>query len=161
MSSIRNPLGYWCAPNGCTPEYMPSPSITDFLAYGLLVCCIDPKDTCCTFTDQDVNDLREGFLHCVEDAVKVWSEQEIGQDTGCDPAKPTVTLECPDGESCEAGWYFQRVDEDALLFVLFWTGADDLAIWLSRRAIEGKESEALAAINHARQMIGQRASTQN
>jgi len=134
-----NPFGYFCPSNGCTPEYVPCQDFNDFLGYGLLVCWIDGADTVCRIRPHDVCDLREAFLNCVEDAMRFWQEQEIGKDTGCDPAQPIVSLACPQEECCEAGWRFERVDEDALLFVFFWTGADDRAIWLAREVIEGKE----------------------
>ena len=151
--SFINPGGYWCPPNGATPEYIPAQDIGEFIAYGLLVCWIDPEHTVCKVTPGNVCDLREGFLNCLEDAVRFWRDQEVGRDTGCDPAQPTVSFDLPDGESCETGWCFERVDNDALLFVMFWTGADDLAIWLAREAIEGKEQEALAALQAARRLL--------
>jgi hypothetical protein len=153
---LVNPLRYWCPPNSCTPEHLAAHSMEDFLAYGLLRSWIDPADTICPVTPEDVSDLREGFLNCVEDAVTFWHEQEIGEVTGCDPAQPTVTFDLPDDEFVEAGWLFERVDEDALLFVLFWSGADDLAIWLAKDAVEGKEEECLVAVQKAREILGQR-----
>ena len=134
---------------------MPARSIEDFIAYGLFVCWIDPEHTVCKVTPQDVCDLREGFLNCLEDAVRHWQDQIVGKDTGCDPAQPTVIFDLPAGEICEAGWRFERVDDDALLFVLFWTGADDVAIWLATEAIEGKEAHALTVIQAARRVIEQ------
>ena len=65
-----NPLGYWCPPNGATPEYVPARGVEAFIAYGLLVSWIDPERTVCKVTPQDVCDLREGFLNCLEDAVR-------------------------------------------------------------------------------------------
>jgi hypothetical protein len=150
---VANPLGYWCSPSGCTPEYQPASSIEDFLAYGIMKCSVDPADTICPVTPQDVADLREGFLNAVESAIRVWRQQETGRLTGCDLAEPTVTFDLADGD-CTVGWVFDRVDDDALLFVMYWSFADDLAIWLSKGAIEGKEKEALDAIVTARRVLG-------
>lgn len=149
-----NPLNYWCPPNGCTPEYIPASSIEDFLAYGVLRCWIDPRDTICQVTLEDVADLREAFLNAVESAVMCWREQEIGKPIGSDPAEPTVIFDLPDGDYCLACWIWERVDEDALLFILAFSGSDDLAIWFSRESIEGKEPEAVAAIEAARRVLG-------
>lgn len=152
----ENPLAYWCSPCGCTPEYRPASTMHDFLGYGLLRCWIDPRDTTCPITPDDVADLRTAFLNCVEDAIRFWREQEVGVDTGCDPAEPTVILDLPGSDVCVVLWKFERVDEDALLFVMFWTGSDDLAIWLAKGAIAGKEPEALAAVEAARRVLGLR-----
>ncbi len=155
-AASKNPLCYWCPPNGATPEYVPAYDFNDFLGYGLLRCWIDRRDTICAVTPDDVADLRTAFLNCIEDAIRFWREQPVGQDIGGDPARPTVTFDLPGGDCCEAGWRFERVDDNTLLLVMFWTGTDDLAIWIARDAIEDKEPEALAAVEAARRLLGLR-----
>jgi hypothetical protein len=81
---------------------------------------------------------------------------EVGQPTGCDPTEPSLCFDLADGDVCTAAWIWERVDEDACLLVLAWSGSDDLPIWLATEAIAGREPEALAGVEAARRVLGLR-----
>lgn len=144
---VFNPLGYWCAPNEATPDYVTCHDFRDFVAYGLLLCWLshdaDDPAADCTFrwTRDDVGELRGIFLGQLETAVLgLWegfylpavagSTHHIGGD------EPCVFIKDEDGECC-LHWevYFQ---DDAVMMELVCTGTDAQAIWLAYEAVEDR-----------------------
>ena len=126
-SDLANPLGYYCAPNAATPDYVPCRDFRQFLAYGFALCYTSEQDTTLTITAADLYALRDNFLACVESAMELYPEAEPGERVCGD--WESVTLydaslsqeAIRQGEDApgydadhetEAGWRFERLDRE-------------------------------------------------
>ena len=168
---MMNPLGYYCAPNAATPDYVASYNIRDFLAYGFICCydCVTPDNfTMWNMVEaDDVTWLRENFLRVVEKliiniyggAVEIPTRED-----DFDPGQWSESLtigdddENDDDEQFVFDWTPGPVHEDAIAFVLRstltkgeGTGGDDEVIWLSHEALQDR-AVVKTAIEEARKI---------
>jgi len=155
--SFCNPLGYWCAPNGCTPDYASSQNFHVFLAYGLLRCWIDQKDVSIPYTNEDIQTARKQFLNTVENALEHMDDFERDKRyTQDEPVEPRLYLDAPNDELVCANWTLDLIANDGdLCFTWAWTGCDDFSIWLSGSCVKtrGRRRKCIAAVRMARQVI--------
>lgn len=148
MANFANPMGYYCAPNGATPDYIATSNFEDFIAYGLLIGNITGEDLggC---NELDTYTVREDFLNYMEDVVKWYSECEPGTLTNCDPSIG-VNIGCLDEGTDETlfDWnFYQRDSDGALAISLRWVFmpvsgqgySDEKVIWLNPEALEDKD----------------------
>jgi hypothetical protein len=167
---VMNPLGYYCAPNQATPDYVASYTIRDFLAYGFICCydCVTPENFTMWNMVQadDVKWLRENFLRVVEKlilniyagAIEIPTKED-DFDSGQWAESVTIGESEEDdanGEQFVFEWAPGPVHEDALAIVLRstlvsgeGTGGDDEVIWLAHEAIQDRAA-VKAAIVEAR-----------
>jgi hypothetical protein len=157
---FRNPMGYWCAPNGATPKYVPSYDIRAFIAYGLLECYVSEEDTCLVYTPDDCWQAREQFLNTVENAIKLYDEWPKAkrhiQDEALEPRLYLPDKNDHEHDGACADWYLDMIADDGhLCFTWIWSGADDVAIWLAGETLDtpNKRREALRAVAEARTLI--------
>ena len=168
----ENPLGYYCAPNGATPDYVASYNIRDFLAYGFICCydCVTPDNFTMWNLVQadDVKWLRENFLRVVEKLILNLYGGTVEIPTKEDDFDPGQWSESlfigdddendPDGEQFMFDWTPGPVHEDAIALVLRstltkgeGTGGDDEVIWLAHEALQDRAA-VKAAIEEARKI---------
>jgi len=77
---VENPLGYWCAPNGATPDYVATESIRDFVAWMFYRVQADWCHEVCRHKDYPafIREVRQGILRGLADAMEyVHKHQEI------------------------------------------------------------------------------------
>ena len=126
-SDLANPLGYYCAPNAATPDYVPCRDFRQFLAYGFALCYIGEHDTTLTITAADLYALRESFLACVESAMELYPEAKPGERV-CGDWESVTLYDASRSEEAirqgedapgydadhetEAGWRFERLDRE-------------------------------------------------
>lgn len=151
MTQVRNPLDYWCAPNAATPDYVICRRFKDWLAYGLCVCWLgsDSKDPDShvnlsePFTHENVSELRSLFLDMVETTIEsLWSGVYCPGDGEIDQEQRTLNIGkrnvdgdfVGDADMTSLGWSV-RLDRDAMMFELYTTGGDPVAIWLAYAAV--------------------------
>lgn len=158
--SFANPMGYWCNPNGCTPDYAAEHDFRSFIAYGMCLCYSNLRGSGTenlNATDDDVFWLRKNFLNEVENALDVlpdMKEDSQGQSKSNwfqgdhDQSGPTIT--CKDGSELSFAWMFIRYDpigkDSILVFDLTWGGPepDDRTIWLRADAVDDSAAAVLA-----------------
>lgn len=151
-----NPLGFRCAPNQCTPDYVAYDDFRMFVAYGFISCWLshdsdDPNADCNLsrpVTRRDVKWLRRYFLDTLETLiVALWKGQfEPGHgDVEGDYASLGI------GDAT-LGWRV-RLNDDAIMVTLTCTGADPEALWLHYAAIQNRR-EVLDVLTEARRSVG-------
>ena len=126
-SDLANPLGYYCAPNAATPDYVPCRDFRQFLAYGFALCYIGEHNTTLAITAADLYALRENFLACAESALALHPEAEPGERVCGDWESVTLYAASLSEEAIcqgedapgydaanetEAGWRFERLDRE-------------------------------------------------
>lgn len=164
MPQTYNPLGFYCPPNGATPDYITYHDFRSWLAYGLLTCWLshtsDDPNADCNFsrpwTVEDVDELRGHFLDLVETVIVALWKGDYGPGDGeIDGDWQSVCVHPEDDESGQnetmLTWYI-RLDDDAMMFELCCTGADSTAIWLGYDAIADRK-KVLAALTEARATV--------
>jgi hypothetical protein len=164
MTTTRNPMGYTCAPNQATPDYVIYHDLRNFIAYGLQVCWLgtsntDPNEDCNfsrPITHEDVTELRGYFLDTMETLITaLWGKDyEPGQgDIDGDYqsliiGKDTDSDDNSDFDEESLTWHV-RLDKDSIMLD-FDDGADGSAYWLSYSAITKREN-VLKILTEARQ----------
>jgi len=155
---IANPLGFWCAPNQATPDYVIYDDFRSWLAYGLMECWLgtntdDPNsevNMARPVTREDVTELRGYFLDLVETCiVSLWKEQYKPGDGSIDGDWQHLNIGTNDQDETMLTWYV-RLDKDSMMFELDCTGSDAVCIWLSYEAIQDRQ-KVLAVLTEARQ----------
>jgi hypothetical protein len=163
-----NPLGFYCAPNHSTPDYVTYDDFAQFVAYGLMSCWLshdanDPNADCNMarpVTVGDVADLRTNFLDALEEAIiDLWREDKIPGEGILDQRTDTVVIGLNDEENdghedTLLRWYV-RLDHDAIMMELDCTDADPECIWLGYEGIEDRKN-VLKVLQNARKVVGQR-----
>ena len=149
MKNFENPMGYYCAPNGATPDYVATSKFEDFIAYGLMIGNITGEDRggCDEF---DTYTVRKDFIDYMKYVVENYDEAEPGRkSTGCD-SSDGVTIGNSDEGTDESffNWIFDQRDSDGRLAIIFhWSfmpvvglgSSDSKTIWLESEALEDKE----------------------
>jgi hypothetical protein len=149
LKQVRNPLGFYCPPNGATPDYISYNNFEMWLAYGMQICWFGPGDDpneWCDFprpyTEDDVRELRGYFLDAVETiVVSVWKGEYSAGDGFIDGDWESLVIDVPDEDGEPTGssdTVFLRwtatLQEESLMFEME-DGADGTAIWLDYEAI--------------------------
>lgn len=163
MDVVSNPMGFRCAPNESTPDYVVYDDFRRWLAYGLVTCWLsgdanDPNADCNMarpVTRDDVRELRGYFLDAVETVVgALWREQlhpGYGYVQG-DFQSLIIAQDDEDSDTDETVLQWAvRLDNDAMMFELFCSGADPVCIWLSYDAIKDRQ-RVVAALQEARRV---------
>lgn len=161
---VRNPLGFYCSPNGSTPDYIVYHDFKSWLAYGMIVCWLshtadDPNGDCHfarPYTREDVAELRHYFLSTVETViVALWRKQCRLGDGDIQGDYKTLSVELDEEEDPKQltqPTFLQwgvRLDDDSIMFDLTCSRSDPIAIWLSYEGIKDRNA-VLAAITEAR-----------
>lgn len=142
MKDLRNPLGYWCAPNEASPEYVPSSTAEDFIGYALYLCYLDEDSTSCKVGAEEIYWLREDFLSYLKGTVEYLDEMLDGfhpdyplDDEGSDG----ISLDCPpeDSDNYESVWWrADQYSEGAVSFEWCWSSSPDrIAIWVEESVL--------------------------
>lgn len=164
----RNPMGFYCPPNGTDPCYATEYDFRRFIAFGLLRCYADlePQGFSCSdkVDDDTVRELRDAFLTVVEGTLQFFwlGEFEIGQtnfDTdqfgdGCE-----VLIGDEDDETqVMIRWSPFAITEDDMVFdmgccvlVGEGNGGDPTALFLSMVAIQDRAA-CKAILEEARKL---------
>jgi hypothetical protein len=167
-TQVFNPLGFYCPPNGATPDYIIYHDFKSWLSYGLLSCwlSVDPDDpnANCNFpapwTREDVHELRGYFLDLVETVIaRLWKGRAEAGDGYLDNISQSVCVGERDEDGTLLGhsdevlltWYV-RLDNDSMMFELSCTGADPECIWLAYEAVADRQ-KVLAVLREARATI--------
>lgn len=154
---VFNPLGFYCASNSATPDYIVYDNFRMFVAYGLMCCwpSADPDD--CNrdcnmvrpFTLNDVKELRKVFLDALQlSIVALWQGEIEPGDGGFDDNiigrfsyNKWVYIDVENAEDADnttsLTWDVYLNDND-IMMQLNCTGNDDEAIWLSYKGIEDR-----------------------
>ena len=148
MANFENPMGYWCAPNGATPEYVAAHKFEDFIAYGLIVGNITGEDNggC---SELDTYTVRQDFIDYMKSVVELYDKAEVGERTMCDPSNGVSIGNSDEGtDETFYNWVFDMRDSDGHLAIIFhWSfmpvvglgSSDETVIWLDPEALEDKE----------------------
>lgn len=169
-----NPLGFWCAPNQATPDYVSCSNVADFIAYGMMLCHRELQEMDGYTPDAShYHELRGYFLNAVERALTVYPQIKRGkryhdddapQDTlnfTADASRAAVAAGKEPEEEFVFRWLVETVDSDGnLCLVLNWAfvgsaahhEADDVAIWIAAELMQGHKREWKQALAHARRM---------
>lgn len=156
-TQVFNPLGFHCATNAATPDYVIYTDFRQWLAYGLLTCWLshdaDDPNADCSFSRpwdrDDVDELRGYFLDLVETlVVALWKGDYKPGDGEIQGDWESVIVYPEDDESGSGDdtfvtWYV-RLDDDAIMLDLQVTGSDAQAIWLSYEALADRQKVAQA-----------------
>ena len=155
---LPNPMNYFCAPNGATPDYVAAHDMEDFIAYGLVVSFIKQDDINSNIfivTDEHIADLRKGFLRCLEITASMLPYVGRGEqaDMGSHGTGTTIFPVGFDPASHDADdaadyldieWRFDCRDaEGHVCLVLTWASKttgflDDTAIWIDSRCFNNR-----------------------
>lgn len=156
----RNPLRYYCAPNQVTPDYVSSPAIRDFIAYGF-VCCWDSLSPQ-FFTmwnmvqHDDLQWFRHHFLTVLENLILAYykGEVEIGFDQFDHDWAEELFIGNSDEGDTEAicyTWMPACIHDDTLALVLSITDCtgqtvpgDDEVIWVELEALKDRAAVKFA-----------------
>lgn len=162
MLITSNPMGFHCAPNQATPDYVCYENFRSWVAYGLMTCWLgtkqdDPNSDLNmprSVTREDVQELRGHFLDVLETViVMLWKGQHKPGDGDLESDGNSLTIakegEDDSGEAVNVDWYVRLTDK-AIMFEMNCTGADGITIWLDYKAIEDK-NEVLKVLKEARQ----------
>lgn len=156
---VYNPLGFHCAPNQATPDYIAYSDLRQFVAYGFISCWLsadseDPNRDCAfarPVTREDVDELRGYFLDLVETVIlSLWKGDYSPGDGEIDGDWEHLYIGNEDDQVDSLVWDI-RLDKDAMMFSLHGYG-DAESIWLKYDAIEDKEN-VLKVLTEARQTI--------
>lgn len=147
----RNPLNFYCPPNGATPDYVAYRDFRSWCAYGLLLCWLgddaDSPDAGVNATPpvtlDDVTSLRRAFLDVVENVIALFWAGEVGPGEGdLDvPVDSSVEIRV-NAKTLDLSWR-ARLDEDCLMLELS-AGGDGRAIWLEYAALRDRSAVAQA-----------------
>lgn len=126
----RNPMGFYCPPNGAAADVISETDFERFIAYGMCVCWLHderylPNDWQ-TFTPEVIQEIRDNFLNIVEGTLQfLWlGEFEVGQENfdsdmfgdGCE----TIVSDHEDEEQSTREflirWMPFRIDDDCIIF---------------------------------------------
>ena len=175
-----NPLGFYCPPNGATPDYISTWPIEDFLGYGLLLCHSDLREDSFSLHEVmgpgTVTALRERFLDIVEDLILYIYEGIV--DVPCsgfdsdqfDSDNEVLVSKWREGdpnhdqeaeEEVALFWFPDFIDVEGTIALSFnceqrlgeFCGGDSHTIWLGRDAYLNPV-EVRAALTNARKAIG-------
>lgn len=147
-TQTANPLRYTCAPNYAGPDYIAYRDFRGFVAYGLMRCWLgtdanDPNSECYfsrPITREDVQELREMFLDCLESIIcHIWKgDLKPGQGDlqSFDFATMIVAKDENDNNETFFQWY-PRLNDDAIMMEL---SGEAMTIWLSYEALEDREN---------------------
>ena len=174
QSMQANPMGFYCAPNQATPDYVCYSDIRMFIAYGMMVCHCDLQDVKgYTPNASHYHELRGYFLDTVERALRVYPELERGKEVqedlqGYGSMLYTADADregVKDGKSPENEfdftWHVERVDHEGnVCLSLDWAFVgnsnhheyDSSAMWIAAEVMTGHKREWRKEIAKARQM---------
>lgn len=168
-----NPMGFFCAPNGTDPCYASETNFERFIAFGLLRCFYDLSEqgfsNHALVNDEHRRELREAFLAVVEGTLQLlWTgEFEIGQENfdadmfgdGCQVSIGNSD-ENPDENETLLSWSPFRIDEDCIIFDLYYTyssgpgnGGESTTMFLDMEAVENRQN-VREVIRKAREING-------
>ena len=158
---IYNPLGFTCAPNQSTPDYIAYDDFRQWLAYGLIVCWLshdrnDPDADCAMgrpVTRDDVQEMRRVFLDLVETVTAAIWRGDYGPGDGEIDGDYQHVYIGPDGDDsgsdlCVLTWR-PRLDADSIMMEMECSGGDSTVIWLNYAGIEDRAHVA-AVLTEAR-----------
>lgn len=109
-STKQNPLNYWCAPNGCTPDYQ-SQSPENVLGYGLMLSfnLVMSEDTAFVPDLNTAREVQNALLSSVEDIAE-WLEI-AREEYANDPRGPGYARVFYQ-ETASAAVFLRLLDED-------------------------------------------------
>lgn len=159
MTATRNPMGFCCAPNQATPDYITYHNLKDFTAYGLTACWLgssdnDPNEDCHfarPVTAEDVTELRGYFLDTLETLIAgLWEGAFTPGQGDIEGDYQSLTIDGGEHDNNPAmlSWRV-RFDKDAIMLE-FADGGDGTAYWLGYDAITDRQN-ALKVMTEARQ----------
>ena len=153
----RNPMGFYCPPNGAAADVISETDFERFVAYGLLRCYADLGENSFSehekVDDEHIRELREAFLAVVEGTLLfLWEgEFEIGQtnfdaDMLGDGTSTTVgNSDEGDEVECMFQWTPFRIDEDQIIFEMYCNvlagegnGGDPTTLFLDMEAVQDR-----------------------
>lgn len=147
-TTTRNPMGFFCAPNQSTPDYITYHDLRDFTAYGLIACWLgstatDPDEDCNfnrPVTAEDVTELRGHLLDTMENIIGgLWNKDLTpGQgEIDCDCQSHVIDKE--DGNDPAVLTWRARLDDEVIMLE-FDAAGDQTAYWLAYDAITDRKN---------------------
>lgn len=153
----ENPLGYWCAPNAATPNYVAAWDVLEVLGYSWMVCASGWCDKIAKspkfkgFVREIREKLLNNFYSAIDMIVDNWKDIEEGEfpfsyDEGMATHDDMCVVEEFDGEELVYGFhlvyreasektlYIDNEDFEHLVDVMLAFGVnteDDTVVWLS------------------------------
>jgi hypothetical protein len=161
MIVTSNPMGFTCAPNSATPDYIIYHDLRAFVAYGLRACWLgtdgnDPNSDCYMarpVTTGDVQELRGYFLDTMETLITgIWKGDFTPGQGFIEGDYQSLIIgnsdENPDEQETFLSWSV-TLQDDAIMLELH-DGGDGTAYWLAYDAIEDRDT-VLKVMTEARQ----------
>jgi hypothetical protein len=155
-ANFRNPLGYWCAPNACTPGYAAEDDLRDFIGYAWTQCDFGNGNwELPEATDSDTRWMREYLLRAIEKVAGFDPEDNpAGSMADPDNSGFDVHEEMGFGDDTMVGWTYLGRDVDGQhAFALTCTDSDDDVMWLGSDALSDP-AEVARVIAEAREING-------
>lgn len=162
LETTYNPLGYWCPPNGPTPDYVATGSLENLIGYGFICCWLDEDN--CSFSNEMhesfISDLRETFLSTLEFAAfGLWGGDIKPGDSDFDGSHfDTLFINEDENQDTYLVWRLHSIeelsdenDDPCLGFELDCPGSDPEVIWLRMSALKDK-AFFRACVAHARRI---------
>lgn len=159
---VFNPLGFYCAPNSATPDYIVYDDFRMFVAYGLMCCWpshdLNHPDADCNMarpvTRDDVKELRGYFLDLLETSIIALWKRDHGPGDGDVDADTNSLIIGNEELNQEETFIDWRVcfQDDSIMYTMGCTGCDDEAIWLGYKGIQNREN-VLRVLTDANQSI--------
>lgn len=145
---FHNPLGYYCSPNGATPDYVASYDLRSFLAYGMMLCDVREDDP--RITHEDVYWLRKDFLDYMNNVVTGFKNDEPKDKGGNSwDASDGIIIGDEIDDKPEIGyrWAYARRNTDKTLLIEMWESTsgesssfNTTRIWIAESAISNKRN---------------------
>jgi len=167
-----NPLGYYCPPNGATPDYI-SVGLNNFVAYGLMLSHYVLQDMeGYTPTDSDYYELRKNFLKACERMLEAFPDMEIDKRYDDDPGSDYTLFFTSDADrkrwleevdnvepenEFTFNWSIEKRSNDAVCMSIGWNfngtanhvEHDSIAIWVNADQFKGHKGEWNKVIKQA------------
>lgn len=168
ITESRNPLGYFIYPNQADAHYVAARDMKSFIAYGMLSSFLDPDDIHPRFEvrDEDIRDLRRGFLACLERTADMLPSVGRGEDvdfgshgTGCTLYPVGHNPEREATAFLDLSWRFDmRAIDGAVCLVLECmdengSAGDPFPIWVDSRCFNNR-ARVHRLITEAKASIG-------
>jgi hypothetical protein len=145
--SLENPLEYYCLPNGCTPDYAATDSISGFIAYAFLKCYIAPDETTLHYGGEELYAARGSFLYLLEMVAENFDSddpaalEDLVVDTAVDLRERG---DDPDTWSVCAEWEVWSADAKDVCLSWRWHSksgrvvSDPMCVYLSNKAMRNR-----------------------
>lgn len=161
ISVDYNPMGFTCAPNQATPDYVSYSDFYQFVAYGFVTCWLgtdsgDPNSDCAfqrPVTHEDVNELREHFLDTLETVIGgLWNE-DLERGSGYVDGEYQSVIFSTDDSADEMIQWIARLDDESIMLEMVCPDGDSTCIWLDYEALDDRR-KVLEVLETANRLVG-------